>query len=195
MGQGYEIEGGALAFNDELATYDGFEFVEDDELGDGEFAHRNDQTRAQDFELIVHPRRTIGNLLRTRHPISPTRCFAGKTADNGSEINSCSHGRFTHPAEFFEPAKQRFARGVSEGTFECRLTPTRSLPDDHDFAHDRATGDGRWNNSRATAASSQFPDVFAQARLLGRCAGYQRRKSEKIKLSTMLRTMQVTMGK
>lgn len=100
-----EIEGKAFILDDEPATNDAIEFVHDDEPGNGKSANGNNESRTQDLQLIVHPGRTIRNLLRRWHAIGPAGCFSGKTTDDSSEVDSRTHRRFIHCAPLFKPAK------------------------------------------------------------------------------------------
>jgi hypothetical protein len=156
-----EIEAKTIVHDDEAAADDGVEFVEDDELGNGEFTDWNNESWAQNFQFVVHPGGTIRDLLRIGHTIRATDCLSRKTTDDGGEVNSRTHSRLIYSAPFLKPAEQCFAGGMREGTFENRFADAGRLADDHDVADDRAACDRRWNDARATAALPQSRDMFA----------------------------------
>src|SRR5207248_4143476 len=79
MRQRDQIEGERPAFDDELPADDGVQFVENDKLSNGEFAHRNNERWAQNLQLVIHPSRAIADLLRAWHTISAAGRFARKT--------------------------------------------------------------------------------------------------------------------
>ena len=68
-----------------------FQFHERNELRDGEPSNRNDKVRAQNFELVVHPRGTVLNFLRIWDAIGAARRFTWKTSANCGEINRRSN--------------------------------------------------------------------------------------------------------
>ena len=101
-----------------------------------------------------------------------------------------------------------FASGVGKRPLQGRLAHTRRLADYHHLANNRAAGNGWGNHSRTTPATEEPRDVIFQQPLPARVHCLEEnaaravevnrpylRKREKIKLSTMLITMQVTIGK
>jgi len=86
---------------------------------------------------------------------------------------------------------------MREWPFQNRFARAGRLANDHDIAHDRAAGDWCRLHAPTTAALNQLSNELFELDLFNRRC-HQRRKIEKIdnnKLSTMLRMMQVTMGK
>ena len=97
---------------------------------------------------------------------------------------------------------------MGKRALQRRFADARSLSDDHDIAAYCAAGNGWGNHSRTTPATEKPRDVIFQQPLpasvhyleenAARAIEVNRpylRKKEKIKLSTMLITMQVTIGK
>src|SRR5687768_6402301 len=85
--QGDQLEGSAVAAERERAAHDLVEFLEREELGDGEFAHGNDELRSQEVDFVIHPGRTIPNLVGRGDAVAACGSFAGETATNGREVN------------------------------------------------------------------------------------------------------------
>ena len=141
------------------------------------------------------------NFLRIRNAIAAARCFPREAAADRSEINSLSQVRFAEAAEFLEPAKQSPAGGVRERPLQDWFANAGRLSDNHDAANDCTAGDRRRNHAGATSTLKEFCDVRFETLLPQRSASHLQtnrpylRKSEKIKLKTMLRMMQVTIGK
>ena len=109
-----------------------------DKLHDSQPPHGNDETRSQNLNLIVHPRRAVANLIRSRNAISAAGIFPGKAAADRCEINFRSNSGFIHRAEFFEPPKKRFASSVRKRPLQDGFARTGRLTNDHDVADDRA---------------------------------------------------------
>src|SRR4029078_6807738 len=109
-----------------------------DKLHDRQSANGNDETRLQNANFIIHPQRTVANLIRRGHAVGASGVFSRKTTADGGEIYLRSSGGFVHSAKLFEPAEERFARRVRKRTFQRRFSRTRRLPNDHHVTHDRA---------------------------------------------------------
>ena len=109
-----------------------------DELRDRQSADRNNETRLQNPNLIIHPQRTVANLVWRRDAVGASGIFAGETAADGGEIELRSNRGFVHSAKLFEPTEECFAGGVRKRSFQCRFSRTGRLPNDHYIAHDRA---------------------------------------------------------
>lgn len=105
MRQRNKIDNDAGAFGSELSANYVVESLEGKELRDGEAANRNGQARTQQPEFIVHPSRTIADLIGRGNTIATTGRFPGKTSADGGKIDRRSYAVFIHAAEFFEPAK------------------------------------------------------------------------------------------
>jgi hypothetical protein len=228
MRQRNQIEAMSCTRDTEFATDHVLQLCAADELHDRESPDGNDETRLQNSNLIIHPRRAVAYLIGRWDAVSAARIFAWKTAADGSEINLRSNSGFVHSAKLFEPAKKRFPGSVRKRPFQRRFPRTRGLSYDHYVAHDRAAGDWRRLHPRTAAAFQQCRHVPVEFGLNSLCShgpvgrshiarrgatsdGPQARgywigpkpnnqrlkieKSDRIKLKTMLRTMQVTMGK
>jgi hypothetical protein len=109
-----------------------------DELRDRQSADRNNEARLQDANLIIHPQRTVANLVWRRDAVGASGIFAGETAADGGEIDLRSDGSFVHSAKLFEPTEERFAGSVRKRSFQRRFSRTGRLPNDHHIADDRA---------------------------------------------------------
>ena len=131
-----------------------------DELRDCQSADRDNQTRLQDFDLLIHPRRTIANFVRCRDAIRAAGGFARKTPAHRCEINSRPNDRLIHPAELFEPSKESLTSRVCEWPLQGWLTRTGCLANDHDVAGDGAAGNGRRFHSRAAPATEQADNML-----------------------------------
>lgn len=103
MRQGDEVESAASAANRKGATDYFIEFLERKELGDGEFADRNDELRLQEIDFIIHPGRTIPDLVRGGHAIAADRRFARKATADRREVNLRPDLFLAQPAELLEP--------------------------------------------------------------------------------------------
>ena len=117
MGQRNQIEGSAIATDDEFSTNDILQLFEGNKLGGGESADSYHESWFQNCEFLVHPRRAISNFLGDWYPVGAAGRFSGKTAADSCEINAGAHDWFSYPAEFFKPAEERFAGGVGERPF------------------------------------------------------------------------------
>ena len=138
MRQGNQIEALARMRDAKFAANHVFQFCTVDELHDRQSANGNNEPRLQDPNLVIHPRRTVANLIRCRDAIGAAGVLAGKTAADGSKIDLRSNGGFVHPAKLFEPTEKCFAGGVRERPFQRWFPWTGRLPDYHYAADDRA---------------------------------------------------------
>ena len=109
-----------------------------DKLRNRQSANRNNETRAQNSDLIIHPPRAIANLIRRWDAVGAARTFTRETAADGSEIDFRSNGGFVHSAKLFEPTEECFAGGVRERPFQRRFPRTGRLANDYYIADDRA---------------------------------------------------------
>jgi len=115
-----------------------FQFCAGDKLHDRQSADRNNETRLQNPNLIIHPQRTVANLVWCRDAVGAAGIFARETTADSGEIDLRSNSGFVHSAKLFEPTKERFAGRVRERSFQRWLPRARRLSDDHHMAHDRA---------------------------------------------------------
>src|SRR5262249_1456120 len=87
-----------------------FQFCTVDKLRDRQSADRNNETRLQNPNLIIHPQSTVANLIRGWNAITAAGIFSWKTATDGSEIHFRSNGGLVHSTKLFE------------NLFRCRLS-------------------------------------------------------------------------
>jgi len=119
------------------ATDHAFQLFAVNELRDGQTAHRDYETRFQNFDLVIHPGGAIANFIRRRNTIATGWSFAGETSTDRCEIDCRSHGGFVQTTELIEPAKHCFTSRVGERALQYRLARTGCLADQHDIAQDR----------------------------------------------------------
>jgi len=115
-----------------------FQFCTVDKLRDRQSADRNNETRPQNPNLIIHPQFTIANLIRGWNAIAAAGIFSGKTATDGSEIDFRSNGGFVHSAKLFEPTEECPPGSVRKWPFQRRFPRTGRLANDYYIADDRA---------------------------------------------------------
>ena len=201
MGKRNQIERAMLGKDPERTPHHFVELLKGKELGDGKFAYGNEQSRLKKSDLIVHPARAIPDLIGSGDPVATGGGFARKATAHCTKINRGAHLFLRHPAELLEPAEESSACSPREGFPEHRFLYAGRLADEHDFAEDSASGNRRWQHSGTAAALAQKRDVLIQLFLFARGARHlprgpiYRRKNERIKVSTTLTMMQVTMGK
>ncbi len=116
------------------------QFLAFNELTNCQSADRNDQSRFQNLDFFIQPRRTIANFVRRRDPIRAAGGFARKTSADRGEINLRADNGFVHPAKNLEPAKKGPTRGVRKRPFQGWLARTRRLANYHHLTNDRAAG-------------------------------------------------------
>jgi hypothetical protein len=164
------VETVPCALNTKFAADHFLQFRAVDELHDSQPSNRNDETRPQNFDLIIHPRSTVANLVRSRNTICAARILSGETPADRCEINSRSNRGFVHPAEFFEPAKKGLAGSMRKRPLQNRFSRAGRLTNNHDVAHDRAAGDRRRFHSRAAAAAKQRCHMLIESSLDNFCS-------------------------
>ena len=147
-----------------------FQFCTADELRDRQAADGNNEQWLQDSNLVIHPQRTVANLIRRRNAVGAAGIFAGETAADSCEIDFRSNGGFVHPAKLFEPTEECFAGCVRKRSFQRRFPRTRRLPNDHHIAHDRTTGHRCGFHPLAKAAAQKRPYVFVESVLSSNCS-------------------------
>jgi hypothetical protein len=134
-------------------------------LRDGQSPNWNYETRLENFDFIVHPRRAIANFLRRRDTIAAAGIFSGKTPADCCEINSRSNGCFIHSAEFFKPTKKSFPSGMRERPLQHGFSWAGSLTNNHYVAdHGPAGHRGRFH-SRAAPALQEMSDMLVELSL------------------------------
>jgi hypothetical protein len=114
---------------------------------------------------MIHPRRAVANLVRSRDTICAARIFSGKTATHRRKINFRPNSRFIHSTEFFEPAKKRLAGGVRKWSLQNRLARSGRLTNDHYVTHDCASRDWRGFHARAATAFEQGSHMSIESSL------------------------------
>jgi hypothetical protein len=135
------------------------------ELRDGQFPHRDNQPRLQNFKLAIQPRRAVCDLLGIGDAVASARGFPRKTATDRGEINLRANRFFREPGCFLEPAKKRLARGPGKRFARNRLPHPGRLADQQYFAHYWAPGN-RWRmHQGATPAVPQSRDMPLEPRL------------------------------
>src|SRR5260370_22171334 len=101
MRQGNQVEAMARMRKAKFAANYVFQLCAVDELYDRQSADGNNETRLQDPNLIIHPQRTVANLIRRRDAVGAAGVFAGKTTADGGEIDLRSNSGFIHSAKLF----------------------------------------------------------------------------------------------
>src|SRR5438067_12881638 len=139
MRQRNQVEAVARTRDAKFAANYAFQLCTVDELHDRQSADGNNETRLQNPNLIIHPQRTVTNLIRRRHAVGAARIFAGETTADGGEIDLRSNGGFVHSAKLFEPTEECFASSVRKRSFQRLLLRTGRLPNHHHIAYARAT--------------------------------------------------------
>lgn len=87
MRQRNQIESMSGAADSEFTADYLFELCAIDELGDGQAADWNNESRFQDADLVLHPRGTITNLVWSRDAVAAAGILAGKTSTDCGEID------------------------------------------------------------------------------------------------------------
>ena len=153
MRQRNQVEAVAGTRDTESATDHVLQLCTVDELRYRQSADWNDEMRPQNSNLIVHPKRTVANLVRRRDAIGAARIFAWETTANSGEVDLRPNSGFVHSAKLFEPAKECFPCCMRKRPFQRWFARSRRLSNDHDIAHDRAAGNwGRLHMRTAPAA-------------------------------------------
>src|SRR6516162_2768212 len=140
-----------------------FQFCTVDKLRDRQSADRNNETRLQNPNLIIHPESTVANLIRGWNAIAAAGIFSGKTATDGSEIDFRSNGGFIHSAKLFEPTEECPPGSVRKRPFQHRFPRTGRLANDHYIADDRAAGDRLRLHARTATAAKKRPYMFVES--------------------------------
>ena len=156
------FEGATVAADLETAPDDFVQFFEREELRDRKFADGDDESRLQQIDLIIHPGRTIPDLVRRWNAVAARSCFPRETAAHGREINLRAHFHFVQVTEFLEPTEERPASGPREGPAEDRLFHARRLTDQHDLAQHGAARNWRRQHARTAPALEQARDMLIQ---------------------------------
>ena len=115
-----------------------FQFCTVDELHDRQSADWNNETRLQNPNLIIHPQRTVANLIRCWNAVGAAGILPGETAANGGKIDLRPNSGFVHSAKLFEPTEKCFAGSVRKRSFQHWFPGTGRLPNEHYVAHYRA---------------------------------------------------------
>ena len=115
MRQRDKIDNYTCAFRAKFSSDHIFKFFEGQKLREGQPSDRNNKTRTQNSELIIHPGRAISNFIRCRYAVATARRFAGETSTDRGEVDGRSYRPLVHATEFLEPAEQSFAGSPGEG--------------------------------------------------------------------------------
>jgi len=167
MRQRNQVEAMARTRDTESATYHGLQLCTVDVLHNRQAANGNDEMRPQNSNLIIHPQRTVANLVRRGDAIGAAGTFPGKTTADGGEINPRANGGFVHSAKLFEPTEKRFPSSVRKRSFQGWFPRPGGLPNDYYVAHDSAARHWRGFHPWAAAASQEARDVTGQLNLFG----------------------------
>lgn len=201
MRQRNQVEAAAVPTKREGVPDDFVELLERKKLGDRELTDRNNEPRLEEIDLIIHPGRTIPDLVGRGNAVAARRGFPGEATAYRREINLGADLFFTQSAELLEPAEKGATRRPREWLAEHRLFYAGRLADENHFADDRSARNWWRQHPGATPALQQARDMFSEQLLFARDPTHchddsgQRRKIDMIKLSTMLMTIQVTIGK
>src|SRR6516225_7365044 len=98
MRQWNQVEAMARMRDAKFAANYCFQFCTVDELHDRQAADRDNETRLQNPNLIIHPQSTVANLIRGRDAVRTAGIFTGETTAHGSEIDVRSNRGFVHSA-------------------------------------------------------------------------------------------------
>ena len=134
MRQRNQVEGATVAPKGEGTPNDLVELFEREELGDREFADRNDELRLQQIDLVIHPGGTIPDLVGRWDAVATCRSFAGEAAADGREINLRANLFLAQPAKLLKPAEEGAACRPRERFAEHRLLYAGRLANEHYFA-------------------------------------------------------------
>src|SRR3954447_1080794 len=122
MRQGNQIEA-VVRMDDPKFTSDyEFQLRTVDKLQDRQSANGNDETRLQNANFVIHPERTVANLIWCWDAVGASGVFSRKTTADCGEIHFRSDGGFVHSAKLFEPAEERFARRMRKWAFQRRFS-------------------------------------------------------------------------
>lgn len=162
MGQWDQIECATIATQPERPAYDFVKLLESKKLRDRKFAHRDDEPWLQKIDFIIHPRRTIPDLVRSWNAVPTRGGFSGKTAANRREVNLGAHLHFTQMTKLLEPTEERAASRPGERFAEDWLFCSGRLTDEHDLAENRSAGN-RWRQHPGTTPTlEQMRDMLIQ---------------------------------
>ena len=87
MWQWNQVELTACMENAEFAADYAFQFNAVDKLRDRQSTDGNDKARLQNSDLVIHPQRTVANLIRCWDAVTATGIFSGETTADRSEVN------------------------------------------------------------------------------------------------------------
>jgi hypothetical protein len=135
------IETVPCALNTKFAANDFFQLRAIHELHDSQPTNWNNQARSQNFDFMIHPRRAVANLVRSRNAICAARILSGKTSADSGEINFRSNCGFVHPAELLEPPEKRLSSCMRERSLQNRFPRAGRLTNDHYVAYNCAARD------------------------------------------------------
>ena len=162
MRQGNQVEGATVVPKGEGAPDHLVELLEREELRNREFADWNDELRLQEIDFVIHPGRTIPDLVRRWDAVAARWRFAGKTTADRREVNLRAHLFFTQSAELLEPAEEGAPRRPRERFAEDRFFHPGRLADEHHFAQN-GSARNRWRyHPRTATALPQARDMFRE---------------------------------
>lgn len=101
------------------------------QLANRQLADRNHQLRPEQFELPFQPVPAMDYLLAARHPVTPFRVLAGKTAADRGHVDTSAIGFLIDP-DAFEPFEQGLAGGPGKRPAQRALFFARRLTNGND---------------------------------------------------------------
>lgn len=160
MGQRDAI-GFASAVGDAKGATDGVvQWCDRQELGDGEFADRENEFRLEKGELAFEPGGAVGDFDRCGDAVAAFGAFAGETAADGGEVDAVANLVLGPAESLVEPFEEGFAGGPGEGAAEDGLLVAGGLADQDDAGDGGASDDGRRNHAGTAAAGAKRDEVF-----------------------------------
>src|SRR5690349_21204544 len=75
------------------------------ELFQGDFPHRDDQFRLENFHLLLEPMGAVSNLRQRRHPIATRDLLSRKATTDRSHVNGRAKLCFAQPTSLMKPAE------------------------------------------------------------------------------------------
>lgn len=128
MGQGDDIHGMVRQARSVTLSDNIRELFHRHELGDGQFANRQDELRTQQVYFGIEPLSAVIDLILAGHPVAAFGVFAGKTATDGGHVDTLSKSVFIQ-TDGFKPAEECFTGCPGKGFSGRPLFVTRSLSD------------------------------------------------------------------
>lgn len=123
-----------------------------DKLGDRQFAHREDKSRAQYFKFPPQPVRARPDFTIVGNTVSALGVFARETTADRREIHPVANLVFGPTQRRFHPAEQGFSSCPGKRTAQERFLHAGGLSNKENFAAHRTADNHRFVHGRAPAA-------------------------------------------